>query len=160
MTGSILGPPRHHGCQSVSLWWPVSRSGFLFPPRISISTCLSLSLSVFLFLSLSPFQPPLSPSLESNTQPGETVWRSPKEGTGQGCTGVQAGLPWQPQAHLPHPGGRGLGTESKGNDSWFTLGHMSSWVLILVQLEQSAWGKGLGGRQDSSIWITEEKDTC
>lgn len=35
----------------------------------------------------------------------------------------------------PILGGQTLSTGSNGNDSWFTLGHMSAWVLTLVELE-------------------------
>lgn len=34
----------------------------------------------------------------------------------------------------PILGGR-FCTGSNGNDSWFTLGHMSAWVLTLAELE-------------------------
>lgn len=42
----------------------------------------------------------------------------------------------------PILGGQALSTGSTGNDSQFTLGHMSSWVLTLVELEELAWGAG------------------
>lgn len=100
--------------------FPCLHFHLFLPKRASLSLPPSLPL----------FQPSLPPSLKGNTQPGETAPKAPKEGTGPGCISVQAGLPWQPRGTAPAPSwARRLGTGSKGNDSWFTLGHMSAWVF-------------------------------
>lgn len=113
----LPGDRRHLGTSSASQLSVCLPLPACFSVRFSVpSPCLNFHLFVpklvCLSVSLSPFQPPLPPSLESNTQPGETAWRSPKEGTGPACTGVQEGLPWQPRGTASAPsraGGGGAG---------------------------------------------------
>lgn len=56
----------------------------------------------------------------------------------------------------PILGGQALSTGSNRNDSWFTLGHMSSWVLTLLELEQSEWGVGRGRVTSQQQHLTPE----
>lgn len=57
----------------------------------------------------------------------------------------------------PILGGQALSTGSNRNDSWFTLGHMSSQVLTLLELEQLEWGVGRGRVTSQQQHLTPER---
>lgn len=91
-----------------------------FPPLFSLSLSSSLPAS-----------------LEGSTEPGETALEVPQGRNWAGLCFSTGRVAMATRGHsiCPTLGGQALSTGSNGNDSWFILGHMSAWMLTLMELE-------------------------